>query len=596
MSAPGQTISIDDAFGYAARLLQAGQIAAAEEILHRIVAVQPGNTQALHLLAVCLAQRGALEAAVPYFRAVLARNPTNGACLNNLGNALQALRRHGEAADCYEKAIAVSPDNAAFHVNRGNCLKELARFEEALASYGQALARNPAHVNAYFNRATVLHERGRFAEALADFDRALALEPGHTGALRNRGITRFELQRYDDALADFEQALARNPRDGRAHVNRGNVLAELRRYDEAVASYERALALEPDSIEALFNRANALRDLGRFAEAVEDYERAITLEPDDADAHWNEALARLAAGDLEAGWRGYEWRWKTAAKRPYARSFAEPQWTGAEDLRGRTVLLHAEQGFGDAIQFCRYVPLVADRGARVVLEAPAALVPLFRSLAGVDALIERGQPLPDFDFQCALPSLPLAFGTTLDTIPAPGAYLAADAQALAPWREWVAEFRSLRVGIAWSGSLSQRNDRRPIPLATLLDALPPGLTVVGLQKDVPPSDRPVLAASPRIADASARLHDFGDTAALVAQLDLVISVDTAVAHLAGALGRPIWLLASQAADWRWLTARTDSPWYPSMRIFRQPAFGDWRSVAAAVRMALEDEVARAAAS
>jgi hypothetical protein len=397
----------------------------------------------------------------------------------------------------------------------------------------------------------------------------------------------------DEALAAYERAIALAPGYAEAHNHRAIALNDLDRPAEALASSDRALALAPGHADAWYNRGNALRELHRHADAAQSYERAIALAPDHASAHWNLADCRLILGDFARGWEQYEWRWRLASRAQSRRAFAQPLWLGAEPLAGRTILLHAELGLGDTLQFCRYATEVAQRGARVLLEAQAAVLPLLQTLEGVERLVRRGEALPGFDFHCPLMSLPLAFRTDLGNVPARVPYLHSDPARVQAWRDRLGEAAKPRVGMVWSGSQGLRNDKRSMALAQMLPLARPGLEWVSLQKEVPACDAELLAAHNDIRDVGADLRDFADTAALVELLDLVVTVDTSVAHVAGALGKPLWiLLPFNPHDWRWLLEREDSVWYPTARVFRQPAAGDWASVIARVGEELGRRFAR----
>jgi hypothetical protein len=368
--------------------------------------------------------------------------------------------------------------------------------------------------------------------------------------------------------------------------NRGVTLHKLRRPEEALASHDSALASRPDWAEALTNRGVALYDLKRFDEARASYDRAIALRPDYADAHFFKGLSSLVTGDFERGWVEYEWRRKAPSARITARDFPQPLWLGEDGIAGKTILFHSEQGFGDTIQFCRYVPLVATRDVRVIMEVEEPLRELIAGLAGTTQVIAKGDPLPDFDFQCPLPSLPLAFKTRPETIPSSAPYLHVPTQALEYWGALLGTKRSPRIGLAWAGNAKHvRDGERSMRLCDLLPLLDIDATFVSLQKEVRAGDAEMLASCDML-QFSQELGDFSDTAALISQLDLVISVDTSVAHLAGALGKPVWILLTHAPDWRWLLDRDDSPWYPSARLFRQHETREWGSLTMRVRQAL----------
>lgn len=366
--------------------------------------------------------------------------------------------------------------------------------------------------------------------------------------------------------------------DASAHCNRGVALAKLGLLDEAIAAYQAALSFKPDFPEAYFNWGNALQLLSSYEMALAAYDQAIAIRADYAQAHWNKSMALLLRGELENGFKLFEWRWRCSAFTSKQRNFKQALWLGAESLQGKTILLHAEQGMGDTIQFCRYCEAVHALGAIVLLEVQAPLVGLLASLRGVSRLIKRGDPLPEFDFHCPLMSLPLALKTGLDSIPAAPHYLRADSAKVALWKNRLGEKTIKRVGLVWSGSQIHRNDKtRSIPLANFIGSLPPGFEYISLQKENRTEDGPVLMNS-NIKTFESELHDFSDTAALCDLMDLIISVDTSVAHLAGALGKRVFLFLPHIPDWRWMLQRDHSPWYPSMRIFRLNQNESWSSL------------------
>ena len=607
-------------------LHQAGRLGDAEEIYNKILAIQPDHFDSLHLLGVIFSQRGNHAEAVRQIDFALKTNPNDCLALNNRGVALKELKRFEEALASYDRALTVRPDFAEALSNRGVALYELKRFEEALASYDLALAVRPEYAEALSNRGNALKELKRFEEALASYDRALTLRPDYAETLCNRGLTlleleRFEealascdraltlrpdypealsnrgnalrqLKRFEEALASYDRALALRPDYAGALSNRGLILHELKRFDESMASYDRALSVRPDHVEALLNRGNALSELRRFGEALASYDRALTLRPDYAEAHLNEALTRLLVGEFEDGWEKHEWRWETKQHRSARRGFTQPLWTGRENIADKAVLLHAEQGLGDTIQFCRYVPLVAERAARVILEVQRPLHELMSTLCGATQILSRGDPLPDFDMHCPLLSLPLAFGTRFESIPSTTPYLHTPTHTLRHWTTRLGSPDRPRVGICWAGSPNFKGDlSRSIGLSPMLPLLAnTDVQFFGLQKDLRAGDTEILRRNPQITHLGDEIETFSDTAAVISSMDLVISSDTSVVHLAGALGKPIWILLQCVPDWRWLLDREDSPWYPTARLFRQDETRDWDSVIARVRAALHDFV------
>ena len=455
----------------------------------------------------------------------------------------------------------------------------------------QIIADHHDFFDALYLLAIVQSRQGKTKAALANFDRALSLRPGHAMTHFNRGNALQSLKQSEDALVSYDCAIDIQPDLALAHSNRGNTLQSLKRYKEAVASYDRAIELQPNYAVALYNRGLALHEIKRCKEAVSSYERAIDLQPGFAEAHLNQAISRLLVGDFLRGWQEYEWRMDVKSPGNRKRTFHRPQWIGSENISGKTIFLHSEQGFGDTILFGRYIPLVAARGARVILEVPLPLVELMATVSGVSQIVRRGDAPPDFDMQCPLPSLPLAFGTRLETIPSAVPYLRASPEAAMNWDARLGAKHRPRIGLAWSGEPTHAGDaNRSIPLSSLLSLLDIGATFVSLQKDVRATDATVLQGRSDLLDFRDDLKSFSDTAALVSQLDLVISVDTSVAHLAGALAKPVWVLVPFVPDWRWQLDRDDSPWYPTARVFRQDDARNWAHVIARVHAALSEFV------
>jgi tetratricopeptide (TPR) repeat protein len=452
------------------------------------------------------------------------------------------------------------------------------RFDTALTLFQAALKADLDRAEGFASLGLVFHSLKRFNEALRSYDEGLRIAPDDRELRNRRGVALLELGRPDEALAEFDRVLAGMPDDLNALGNRGNALIKLNRADEALTTCDRALQLDPDNAQLLTNRAVVLRRLDRPREAALSARRALLGNPDFAQARFVDSVARLTLGDFTA-WRDYEARWSVGFLAAQRRSFTAPLWLGREPLGGKTILLHAEQGYGDTLQFVRYAPLLAARGANVILEVQPELLRLLSPTSGAAAVIARGKPLPHFDFHCPLLSLPLACATELATIPADVPYVAAGAGEVAAWRPRLPARRPL-IGLVWSGERTHDNDlNRSLRLAALSPLLDlPDVGFVSLQHDVRDDDLALLNDRRDVAQLGREFTDFADTAAAVALLDAVISVDTAVAHLAGAMGKPLFLLLPFAADFRWLRERADSPWYPTARLYRQPRFGDWDSV------------------
>lgn len=516
-----------------------------------VLAQDPGNRGALHRLSVLRLKRGAFEDAVGLLERLIECDPNSSDAHNNLGAALQGLKRSAEAVPHLEKAIELEPNRPEAYYNLGLAQQRLGRLVEARECCERAIALRPDYAEAH-NTLAVLLAPNDPERALTCFGRAIAARPGYADAHNNMGI----------------------------------VLQGLGRYEEALASYAQALSIKPDHADTHNNLGLALRSLNRHEEAIACFEIAQAIKPDHVDAQLGEGLVRLALGDYATGWKKYAWRHLTAnfshgKKRP-----PQPLWLGNWDISGKTILLHGEQGLGDTIMFARYVPLVAQRGAKVILAVQRPLAALMATLKGASIVRGQGEPVPPFDGFCPLPTLPLVFRTSVETVPADVPYLSAPADRLAKWRPVLQALPQPRIGLMWAGAQSPIY-RRTIPLRLLLPLFElREFHFVALQKELPDEDAPFLDSTGMATFLGDRQADLADTAAMISMLDLVITVDTSIAHLAGALGKPVWVLLPFSADWRWLQGRTDSPWYPTARLFRQPAIGDWASVAAQVEAAL----------
>lgn len=511
------------------------------------------------------------------YRAVVAIKPDEARALANLGGlSLQ----HGDAVqalDWLDKAIAARPGFVAALSNRAGALRSLGRRAEALEAVRQALASEPAHPDALNTEGLLLVELGRPLEALAALDKAVKLAPGQPFVWNNHGLALAALSRPEEALASFDQALALAPDYNEAQSNRAAALRALGRLDEALTACDQLLAAQPGHIDARVNRACVLRDLGRPQEALNALEQTCAIAPGHVEAHWTLALELLAGGRWDEGWPLFEWRWRRPEFQPLAGRFEAPPWLGRSPIAGRTLLLHYEQGLGDSLLMLRYIAPLAEQGARVILAVQPAILPLVRGLPGLAQAISDGDPAPPFDLHCPLMSLPLAFGARPDRVSWNGPYLSAPPDAAARWGARLAALPRPRIGLAWSGNPRNQIDRaRSLSLEALQPVLDAGAAVVSLQKDYRPGDRERLAAL-GVTDVSDELVDFAETAALIGQLDLVVSIDTSVAHLAGAMGKPVLLLAPFTPDFRWIDDGQRAIWYPAVRVLRQPVRGDWPS-------------------
>jgi tetratricopeptide (TPR) repeat protein len=492
-----------------------------------------------------------------------------------LGRQFLDAGRLAEAESLFEGLRAVVP--AEFEVNKqlGIVLAMKGAFAAARGPLVQAAAVDDGDPVVFNVLAACAFETGDYPAALTAADRALALRFAYPEAHNNRGNALLRLGRHAESAEAFQAALRLTPRDPELHLNLGNALEALLQLPEALHSIERALALDPRLVPAHVNRANLLQRLSRHREALDAYGQALALDPRNVDANWNRAICHLLLGDYEAGWAGFEWRWRRPVREAQARDLGRPLWLGQESLQGRTILLHGEQGLGDTLQFVRYAPKVAALGARVVLEVFAPLASLLQGFPGIAQIVRRGDPLPPFDLHCPLLSLPLALGES-QPLQQPEPYLRADPERVRQWAERLGSARGPRVGLVCSGSATHGNDaNRSIPFEAFAMSLPVGPDYHLLQKEIRNSDRAALAARPDVAVWADAIGDFADTAALAEHMDLVVSVDTSVAHLAGAIGRPVRVLLPFEPDWRWRLEGETTPWYPRMRLYRQTARGDW---------------------
>jgi tetratricopeptide (TPR) repeat protein len=592
---------------------QSGRLAEAEALYRRLLAHDPHHADSLHLLGVVALQTGRPSDAVRFIGQAIASNDKIAAYHSNFGLALTELGRLDEALASHQRALARQPNYPEALCNLGMVLAKLRRPDEAMAAYRQSLTLEAKQPQTLYNLASLLAEQGQLQAAARCYRQALALRPNYFEAYNNLGIVLGHLGQTAEAAACYREAIALRPDHPNAYSNLGTALMEQGQSEpdpdrvrngqmacdseQSCESVRRTIGGAASSGREHWSAANARQMAvpGAFPvrlsdQAVACYQQALALAPNHAEAHYNLGRALLARGDFSAGWQEFEWRWQTQALLSARRLFQQPQWSGGLG-GGRTLLIHAEQGYGDTLQFCRYASLAADSGWRVIMEVPKALVGVLSTLRGVACVVAHGERLPVFDQHCPMLSLPLAFGTTLASIPSAVPYLQANDQQAASWGAQIDATASsgatqdLRMGLVWAGNprrdapalaaIDRRRSLDPILLAPLFDI--PGWLVFSLQKSGPPAP-----AHFPIIDMMSKIADFADTAALISHLDLVISVDTSVAHLAAALGKPVWLLDRFDPCWRWLSGRRDSPWYPTLRIYRQPRPGDWRSVVAEV--------------
>ena len=575
------------------------------ESLERAASLDPALADAPYLMGRAHDELGQLEDAARCFEQASSINPTFAQAWRDLGRVRLALGDADRAVHALEAALRVQGDYALAKLDLATALLETGRGAEALAWAEAAITALPDEAAAEICRARALHAVGRLEEAVLSCDRALALDPGHVPTLYGRAVVLIDLRRFSEALENLDAALARPVQQ------RGSGLAPLLqarsvalsgqwRYQEAVESARAAVQADPSSTDHWRVLASALQGLGRHDDALEVYRQALACHPEDAQLRWDESLCRLLVGDFAEGWVRHEWRLRAPiyASVEVATQSSAPRWDGDLPISGRRLLLHAEQGLGDAIQFARYVPLVLGAGAEVVLQVPRPLVRLMERLqvqatrTGFRALkvIGTDDPVPAHDLRCSVMSLPALFQTGMADVPASIPYLTAEPELRDAWSGRLDVLfpgqKAPRVGLVWSGNPRHHNDHnRSLPLADLLTAIPPGIDLIGLQPEGRASDRAAMQGLPGLPLGTG-LSGFNDTAALIEALDLVISVDTSVAHLTGALGRPLWLLLPHNPDWRWLLGREDTPWYPTCRLFRQDTPGRWDGALQRLREAL----------
>jgi tetratricopeptide (TPR) repeat protein len=568
--------------------LRAGRFLEAQLGCQRALEARPDDPELLHLMASICVNAGEFDHAVEWASRAIRREP-KPSYLTTLGTALLKLGRKDEALQVFDKAVQLQPDDADLWQQLGNALIDAGRSGEALLCFRRAVELDPGHGDAAYHAGVLLKEEERLDEALVYLDWSAEVQGDHAPTFAMRGFVRASLKRYEQAIADYEQAIRLDPEHAEACCNLGNALRAVGDLERALSWYDRSLALKPDIANAT-SRAITLTELGRFLEARAAYQYAMGIDAKNPSLVWNLALFQLWLGDFEAGWRGREARWDVPGIANGYPTLDTPMWLGEEPIAGKTVAVCQDEGVGDAIQFARYVPMLAARGARVILVVNQELCPLLSGLNGVTHCLpkKQGMVVPPFDFHVAIDSLPLAFGTRLDSIPPGEDYLPPpEAQRVQAWEERLGRRERLRVGLVWSGNPKHSNDRnRSMPLRQLVGVLDVDAVFLSLQKNPRPEDAETLREHKDIVDHTAELTDFAETAALVSCLDLVITVDTSVAHLAGALGCPTWILLPYVADWRWLLGREDSPWYPTVRLFRQSETREYAHVVERLRTEL----------
>lgn len=541
----------------------------------------------LYRQATYLHQIGQLPEAAGLFRKILQASPKHFESLTELGTICLKQGMIDEGLKLLDKSLKINPKQDSALCHRGIAYMFTKQFDEAVRNFEQTIKLNSGFIEAHYNLGNALKELQRFEAARNSYDNAIALNPNFGPAYNNRGVVLRELELFEDALASFQQAIKLNPDNAEAFNNMGLVLQDMHQYEAALENYNRAILLRPNYANAYYNKGYSLHNLARFDEATASYDRAIALIPDHASSLSNKGQVAILKGRYLEGWRLYEWRWKSPNYIKH-REFTQPFWHGDESVSGKTVLIYPEQGFGDSIQFCRYAAMLVALGAKVILETRVGLTAILSTLKCEVDIIEQGNKLPEFDFYCPIMSLPYAFKTTVETIPATVPYLYADIDKQKVWQERLGTKTTFRVGLAWSGRTTHKNDHnRSIAFKVIEPLLALPIEFHILQNEIRPDEVAFLSDIDNLYFHQDQLNDFSDTAALANEMDLVISVDTSIAHLAGALAKQLWILLPYVPDYRWLLDRTDCPWYPTATLFRQPAIGDWAGVMTEVKNKLK---------
>ena len=575
--------------------LQQGQLSQAANIYLNILEAQPDDFNATHMLGVIACQMDDFDTSIAIIKKAIGINSNFPPAYSNLAFALRKASRFQESIEFYEMAIALKEDEPDYHFQHAITLVLQDELEKAVESYDKAILLKVDFAVAYNNKGVALAKLGRHGEAIYSFESAILARHDFHEAHFNLGNNLHAVGRVNEAVLRYTQAIEIKPDYADAFINRGNAFKKLNRFQDSLEDYQSAIVVDPFNYEAYLNLGVSYAEVKRIEEAVSCYDNSLTIKPDYIEAQWNKSLALLLNGEYISGFRLFESRLKRGKSPLSKRDFQRPMWLGVELLKGKSILLHAEQGLGDVIQFCRYAKLVKDLGAKVFLEVPKQLVELLQQLDYVDALIERGEIFPAFDFHCPLMSLPMVFGTELTSIPMSSPYLRADEVKVQYWKAKLVGNSRLKVGLVWNGGfrpdqpeLWATNERRNIPLdvfsksLNFLDA-----DFFSLQKG-DPAESEILDREMQywpdgnLHNYANEINTFTDTAALIANLDIVLSVDTSTAHLAAAMGKPTWILNRYDTCWRWLLDRDDSPWYDAVKLYRQSADMLWEPVLARV--------------
>lgn len=533
----------------------------------------------LYLLGTAYMQVGSIELGLNRLEQSLIENPKNPAVYNNIASALNTLGLHEKSINYSDMAILIKNNYAGAYNNRGVSNYYLYHLDAALIDFNKAIELDHSQSDFFNNRANVLIKLKRHEDSLSDYKSALRINPVNSDFYNNMGNLLVELRRFDEALDSFKKSINLKADNADAYSNIGNLFRLLNDFYNAIEYIKKSIEINPKNAEAFNNIANIYKDLGLVDESMAFYEKALELEPNRSEVLWDKSLLHILKGEYIQGWELYESRLKINSFQDQHYDFTEPRWFGQFDIANKKVFVYSEQGLGDVIQFCRYLPLVAVRCSELIVEVPEQLYSIMHSLDCKMTIIIKGELRPQFDCYCAIVSLPYAFKTTLSSIPDKVPYLYSDPLKVQNWDKILGLRKRFRVGLVWSGSEQQKNDRnRSIPLERFVSLLHPDVEYHSLQKEYRTHDIGVLNNHPVIIQHQDDLMDFSDTAALIDHMDLIISVCTSVAHVAGAMNKPVWILVNYSSDYRWLLDREDSPWYPSALLFRQKEIGDWTSV------------------
>jgi len=590
----------------------------------KALTINPEHFETNYMLAMLSIEEGRLTDATPFLLKTIELNPRHAHSFNTLGYIFFANKQFDHAIQCYDQALDISPHFSEALNNRGNAYNSLNQYSIAMQDFIRAIALTPDHFEPYLNLGICFAQTGDYPQAISKFQIALTISPKnalvcfHLGyafdqikqhqqsvyyyqlaikhqphypeAYLNLGDVLKDMHDHPNALHAYDQAIQQHPQHAPAWSKRGILLYETHQHQEAIDHCNKAIALDPNNVDAYCNRGVINQHLLQFDQAFKDFNHGISINSNHPECLWNNGLAHLQLGQYDLGWPGYEARWhvKSLSLRQELRIFDSPQWDGNQSLTGKTIFIYAEQGLGDTIQFSRFIPLLQQLSCQIILEVQAPLVTLIKNSFKAITVIAKGTVRPTFDYHCALMSLPLMLKITLHNIPSTTPYIQSDSANRVHWQQHLAITNTPKIGLVWQGNPTHRNDHhRSLSLTALVAHLPQGFEYISLQKELRPNDAQTLAKHPYIRHFGEQINDFADTAALCALMDIVISVDTSVAHLAGALGKPLWVLLPHAPDWRWLLDRTDSPWYPTARLFRATQDGHWQDALTAVQLALQ---------